>query len=576
MMAAWDKAGKRTNVVEFRKGDRHRFTVLCDSVIVSLLSRKDAALMVRDVKCASYLLAVLLVSVTVASLAEQRAASTAKPNIIFILADDLSYWDLSCFGQKHFSTPNIDRLATQGRIFANAYAGGPWCAPSRTALLTGLNGSHTAALAHDAQKRPVKFNPTVAEMLKTAGYATCALGKWHMLEGGHHSWLRNKTWAEQKRNTIWQQMPWHRGFDVCRIGYRSGFLGGNGNPYFPFQIETGDDQEIPLPQNRNLDSEFLWRYWDKPAVAATLFNAQGRFVDKTGKDSTHMRYSEDIYREEAVAFMRTNKNRPFFLYHATPLVHGPLAVKELGEFKDKPGWTLCHKLWAGMVQELDRSVGVIMDEVKKLGLERNTIILFASDNGYAEWGYFKRKAWLDDPLFHNKGPWNRGKFITANGGVIVPFVAWGPGRVPPGKTDRAVNFYDFMVTACELAGTKLPGLTDGVSFVPLLEGRDKDQPLRPAMVWPQSTCAFTGGLTDDWEPTKKPSEEQKTYLPDALLLDERWYALVFRKQPSPSPLTIRLFDILTDPGCQHDFSRARKEMCARAIAVLRKKANFED
>ena len=105
-----------------------------------------------------------------------------KPNIIFILADDLSYGDLSCFGQKQFATPNIDRLAAEGRVFANAYAGGPWCSPSRTALLTGRNGAHFAPPSKD------RFNPTVAEMLKTAGYATCALGKWHMWEGGFDSW----------------------------------------------------------------------------------------------------------------------------------------------------------------------------------------------------------------------------------------------------------------------------------------------------------------------------------------------------------------------------------------------------
>jgi len=467
-----------------------------------------------------------------------------KPNMIFILSDDLSYWDLSCFGQKCFATPNIDRLASEGRIFDNAYAGGPWCAPSRTALLTGMNGAHFAPLSKS------RFKPTVAEMLKAAGYTTCAIGKWHMLEGPEESWLKQKTWDAQKAATNWKQMPWHRGFDVCRIGYRCGFMGSNGNPYFPFQIETGDNKEISLPQNHNLDVDCLWKYTD------SRYDARGRFLDKAGKDSSKMCYAEDYYRAAAIDFMRANKERPFFLYYATPLVHGPLVVKELGAFKDRQApWTLRHKLWAAMVTELDRSVGVLLDEVKKLGIEKNTIVMFASDNGYAQWGYFGRKAWTDDPVFHNKGPWNRGKFITTNGGVIVPFIAWGPGRVPVGKTGRAIHFYDFMATAADLAGAKLLGPTDGVSFVPLFEGRDQDQPLRAAMIWPHSTG--TSKMDDDWDPSAKKSFP----CPDAVLLDEKWYAILLGK-------TVRLCDITTDPGIKHDLSAEHQDLCARAVGAF--------
>ena len=133
-----------------------------------------------------------------------------------------------------------------------------------------------------------------------------------------------------------------------------------------------------------------------------------------------MHYSEDYYRDEAVKFIRGNRSQPFFLYYATPLVHGSLVVKQIAQFKDTTGWSQRHKLWATMVQELDRSVGILADEVKKLGLEKKTLIFFASDNGYSQWGYFGRGAWVDDPIFHNKGPWNRGKFVTANGGVMFP------------------------------------------------------------------------------------------------------------------------------------------------------------
>jgi len=493
------------------------------------------------------------------------AVPAPPPNIIFILADDLSYGDLSCFGQTNFATPNIDRLADQGRIFANAYAGGPWCAPSRTSLLTGRSSLHRKPLARDAHGRPVKFNPTVAEMLKAAGYATCALGKWHMAEP-EETWNFAKTWAEQKAAEIPAEMPWHRGFDVCRIGYRAG-----NNPYYPHQIECGDTEEIPLPQNANVDGDWLNRYLHGgPAAAAALFDAHGRFVDRTGKDSSQLRYAEDDYRAAALAFMETNRNRPFFLYYATPLMHGPLGVKELGEFKDRAQpWTWPHKLWAAMAGELDRSVGVITREVERLGLATNTIILFASDNGYAEWGYFGRAEWTDDPVFKNKGPWNRGKFVTANGGVIVPFIAWGPGRVAAhSRTDRAISFYDFLATAGELARTPPLGPTDGVSFVPLLEGRDQDQPVRATLVWAHTSNYLS--MTDDFDPSVPATGKPKKYQPDAVLLDERWYALGLRKSPAPAPLTIRVFDITADPGCRHDLSARRPDLAARAAAEFQK------
>jgi len=480
-------------------------------------------------------------------------SAPAKPNIIFILADDLSYGDLSCFGQTNFATPHIDRLAAEGRIFANAYAGGPWCAPSRTSLLTGRNPAHAAPLKI-AKGRGTRFNPTVAEMLKTAGYATAAIGKWHMQEGGE-SWFFNlKTRAEQRAREIPAEMPWHRGFDVCRIGYSFGL-----NPYFPHQLETGDTTEIPLPENSGVDDDYMSKNYRLPA----MYNAQGRFVDKLGNDASHLSYAEDLYRDEAMKFMEANRAHPFFLYYATPLVHGPMAVKELGEFANKPApWTPPHKAWAAEVRELDKSVELIVGEIKKLGLETNTIIFFAADNGYSEWGYFGRTAWTDDPVFHNKGPWNRGKFINANGGVIVPFLAWSPGRIPPGKTERAVCFYDFMATAGELAGAKLPGPTDGVSMVPLLAGRDAAQPLRPAVLWPVEGN-YGIKIQDDFDP----ADQTTKYLPPSVLLDERWYALGFQKSPT-APLTIRIFDITTDPGCTNDLSAAQPALCQRAATAF--------
>jgi len=478
-----------------------------------------------------------------------------KPNIVFILADDLSYWDLSCFGQAKFSTPNIDRLAAEGVVFSNAYAAAPWCAPSRTGLMTGLNCTHHAPFSKD------RFRPTVAEALKGADYTTCALGKWHMNEGDYHSWLNAPTWKELKEKTNWQQLPWNRGFDVCRIGYRSGFQGTNGNPYWPHLIETGDNEEIPFPENHDIDTDTLWKY-----NVPERYDDQGRFLDKNGRNSTQLRYSEDYYREEAVAFMRENRHGPFYMHYATPLVHGPLNVKQMGTFEDTTGWSLAHKMWATMVQEVDKTVGTLVDEIKALGIEQNTIFIFSSDNGYSQWGYFRqaypdRQPWSDDPIFRNKGPWNRGKFATTNGGVIVPFIAWGAGRVAQGRTDRAVNFYDFMATAAELAGAELPGPTDGVSFVPLLEGREGDQPLRESMLWPGTSGRMaTRRFCDDWAP-EEADRIQLVEMPDAALLDEKWFAMDING-------TVRLFDVSTDPGMERDVAEGHQDLVERAETLF--------
>jgi arylsulfatase A-like enzyme len=495
--------------------------------------------------------------------AAEETKPAQRPNIIFILADDLSYGDLSCFGQKHFSTPNIDRLASEGRVFANAYAAGSWCAPSRTGLLTGRNWSKAAPAANSEGKK--KFCPTVAELLKTAGYSTCALGKWHMQEGGNN-WVHARTLEElekHKKDTVWSQMPWNRGFDVCRIGYRLG-----DNPYYPHGLEYGDNQEISLQQNHRIEYTYLYKYFKE---GGSLFNAEGRYVDASG--SSDLRYSEDLYRNEALTFMRANKDKPFFLYYATSLMHGPLAVPSLGRFKDMPKeWTSPHKFWAAMVETLDASVGLILDEVKKLGIEKNTIICFTSDNGYSAWGYFGRSNWQDDPVFQNKGPWNRGKFVNTNGGLIVPFIAWGPGRIPAGKTGRAINFYDLMATAGELSGAKLPGPTDGASFVPLLEGRDQDQPVRATMVWKGTRNERM--KADPWGPEEKVPGKTQPLIPDSVLLDEKWYAIGLHeipaeRAPTPPPRALHLFDVTADPGMAQDLATSRTDLCERALKALR-------
>lgn len=488
-----------------------------------------------------------LAGVAIACLCNSAISEDTKPNIIFILADDLSYGDISCFGQKHYRTPNIDKMAAEGMTFTNAYAGAAWCAPSRTSFLTGKVARFGKGLELPKSER--NYAPTVAETLKKAGYSTCVLGKWHMTEG-NHSWHQGRDREQQLKNTDWDQMPWNRGFDVCHIGYRGEFQGTNGNPFFPHYIETGDRQYTSLTENHNITAKHLWTYKE------SNYDSTGKYVDPKGSSKLH--YSEDIYREEALKFIRKNKNKPFFLYYSTPLVHGPLNAKSLGKFKDKAEpWSLHHKIWAAMVEELDRSVGILVKEVERLGLDKNTMIIFSSDNGYSQWGYFKRKPWTDDPFFQNKGgQWSLGKFAPTNGAVITPFIIRAPGRTPSGSiTNRAINFYDFVATAAELSGVQPAGPTDGVSFVRILEGREKEQPLRNHMIWPKAS--INRQIPDRW--AQKQSMKKVNW--NAALLEEKYYALVDGD-------LVRIFDIEKDPAMNKDLSEQFPKRCQKAIKLF--------
>ena len=192
-----------------------------------------------------------------------KPATAAKPNIIFILADDAAYGDLSCFGQKNFSTPNIDRLAREGCVFANAYAGGGWCAPSRSCLLTGMNAAHLNSLEKDARGVPTKYHPTVAQLVKSNGYATCILGKWHMLEDNQDGVIDDKTPRAQ--------LPWNRGFDVCRI------VPTSANLNFPQYFHIGDGKTIPIPENKGADGGDSMKSSNCLKLRADTYRADGLY-----------------------------------------------------------------------------------------------------------------------------------------------------------------------------------------------------------------------------------------------------------------------------------------------------------
>ncbi len=443
-----------------------------------------------------------------------------QPNIVVILADDLSYRDLGCYGQQHFTTPNLDRLATGGMRFTEAYSGAPECAPARGSLLTGMHLGHCRIRANRSargQDHLVDADVTVAEVLKQAGYTTGFIGKWGVGLPGTEG------------------APERQGFDLS-FGY---YDQTRAHGFFPhFLLRNG--QREWLPENHGFNMERVYEYngraVDQLDDVQNTYDADGRLVPDGVGDPARARYSEDLFQQEAQRFIRANHQRPFFLYYATQLPHGPCITPELGAYRDQP-WSLKHREWAAMVGHLDRGVGRMVDLLEELEILENTVIFFASDNGYSQWGYFGRPAHQDDPLFQNKGPWSKGKFTcTHEGGLRVPFFAYWKGTVQAGQSDHVCALYDLLATTADLAGAEAPE-TDGLSLVPTLRGRSEDQQEHAYLYW-----------------EKKHTQSARV---------GHWWA--FREHPSRP---IALFDISEDLQCERDLAAVQPEVVARVAGIF--------
>ena len=450
--------------------------------------------------------------------------SGSKPNIIFIFADDISYRDLSAFGQRQFQTPNLDRLALGGVRFTQAYAGACECAPSRASLMTGMHMGHCRIRANRSvrgQDHLLSEDFTVAEMLKESGYTTGFIGKWGIGLPGTEG------------------VPHKQGFDFAYGFYDQ--LRAHG--FFPdYIMENG--RRIVLPQNHGFNMERVYRYNRRPVDnlddVANGYDASGRLIPDGVADPRKASHSEELFQKAALDFIEKNRDNRFFLYYATQLPHGPCITPDLGEFRENP-WSLKHKEWAAMVSHLDRGVGDMVALLKKLGLEKDTVIFFAGDNGYSQWGYFGRKAWADDPLFRNKGPWRAGKFVSQEGGLRVPlFVSWS-GRIAPRESAHVCALYDFLPTAAELAGATRKHATDGISLVPALEDRPDCQEKHEYLYWENGT--------------KSPHAQAVRMGP--------WYA--YRSHPNKPTA---LYHIDTDVGCSHDVADQHPEIVGRVERVF--------
>jgi arylsulfatase A-like enzyme len=346
-----------------------------------------------------------------------------EPNIIFILADDLGYGDLGCYGQKMIQTPNLDRMAAEGMRFTQCYAGSTVCAPSRCTLMTGLHTGHCRVRGNALHPlRPEDV--TVAKVLKDAGYATGLIGKWGLGE-------------PETTGT-----PNRQGFD-----YFYGYLNQvHAHNYYP---------------------DYLWKNAERVAI-------DGNVVEN-GVARKRSQYAQDLLTQQALDFVRQHETKPFFLYlaYTTPHANNEMAkveghgmeVPDDAPYSDKP-WPRAQRNHAAMITRLDADVGKLLKRLKQLEIDEDTIVFFSSDNGpHAEGGA--------DPLFFKSaGPLRGHKRDLTDGGIREPMIVRWPGHVKAGgESDLVWAFWDVLPTAAELAGAKPPAGLDGISIVPTLVGK---------------------------------------------------------------------------------------------------------
>ena len=400
-----------------------------------------------------------------------------RPNIIYILADDLGYGELGCYGQQKIETPNIDQLRAGGMKFTQHYSGSAVCAPSRCVLLTGKHTGHAyirgndewsergevwsyAAMNRDRNlegQRPLPAGTiTIATLLKTVGYATACVGKWGL----------------GAPNT--EGVPNKQGFDLF-CGYN---CQRQAHTLYPCHLYKNEER-VKLRNKEIAPGTKLPKGADPRKIES--------YADFNLTD-----YAPDIMFAELTNFVYDNKKRPFFLYWATPIPHVPLQAPERWinyyrkKFGDEEPYTgkmsyfpqrYPRAAYAAMVSYLDENVGRLVKQLKELGVYNNTLIIFTSDNG------FTFNGGTQSPWFNSGGPFNSargwGKCSVHEGGIRVPMIASWPGRIKAGsQTDHISAFWDLLPSLCEITGVTPPGDIDGISYLPTLlqKGHQKKHP----------------------------------------------------------------------------------------------------
>jgi len=426
-------------------------------------------------------------------------AGSIKPNIVFILADDLGYGDIGCYGQREIKTPNIDRLAAEGMKFKHFYSGASVCAPSRCVLMTGRHGGRcrvrgNASFSARIRQSLLPEDYTVAELLKQADYTTALIGKWGL---------------------GMDDMPGHpllQGFDFF-FGYLDQVHAHNYYPDYIWKNRekislSNDVRTIPVGKNGE---------WGNGGIAA--------------KKNV---YSPKLMLDEALQFIEQNKAQPFFLYYATTIPHANNeAARELGDgsevpdlgiYKDKP-WSEPDKGYAAMITYLDAQVGLILQRLKQLDLDEKTLVIFSSDNGPE----LKQFTGYDTTFFKSFGPYRGFKRDQTDGGIREPFIVRWPGKVKAGSESIHIGYFgDFMATVGEIAGVTPPAGLDSISFLPALLDHPDKQEKHEYLYW-----EYHGASTSQ-----------------AVLFDGRWKGLRNHGRSGP----IELYELQSDPAEQNNIA----------------------
>lgn len=420
-----------------------------------------------------------------------------KPNIVLIFADDMGYGDPGCYGQQMIRTPHIDALAKNGMRFANYYAGSTVCAPSRESLLTGMHTGHTAIrgnfLTDDKEDPPMPDEKrTIAEVLKDAGYRTGLIGKWGL--GGE------------------QHGPEKQGFDYT-YGYLDQIQAHNYYP--PFLYEDG--RKILLEGNAE------------------------------GKEGL---YSHHLFAQKTMDFLNASSdNQPFFLYLPYTIPHGKHLIPDASAYADKD-WPQPFRNYAAMITLLDRDIGRILQILKDKGLDKNTLILFTSDNG-ANAGFAK--------YFKSNGPFRGHKTDLYEGGIHAPLIACWPGRIKTGEVSRHMSAgWDLYPTLCEAADVSIPTGIDGISFYPELTG-SAEQACHKSLYWEYYTYNY------DWN--KSGNTLPRNWLDSRAARFGQWKAIVQYK-PDGREGDIALYDLQADPAETSDVADRHPEIVARAKVIF--------